>query len=148
MRVLMENFTFNVRLSSDHRCASLLVLEDLHEVLDLNYAILHGFVRLSLFYHRLKFLQCHVFSKFDGDALQILQGDMVFFLGKENERFLKLGLTVSFRHLGRHYVKEVVVVNRNYSLLVLIVVSTLSVVAELRDQSLNLLLGWLEAQSA
>ena len=132
----------------NHSSPSLLVLENLHEVLDLNHASLCAFVRLSLFYHCLQLFHRHVFSELGRNTFQILQCDVVFLLGKENESFLKLGFTISFRHLGRHYVKEVVVVNGDHSLLVLIVVSALSVIAELRDQSFDLLLGWFEAESA
>jgi len=73
---------------------------------------------------------------------------VVFFLREKNEGFLKLSISIALRHLSGHYVDEVVHVNRYHALLVFIVVATLSVVGQLRDQSLDFLLGGFEAKGA
>ena len=73
---------------------------------------------------------------------------MVLVLREEDERLLQLGLVVSLGHLGYHYVQEITVVDQNHSLFVLVVTATLGVVVQVLDQSLDLLLGRLKAESS
>ena len=73
---------------------------------------------------------------------------MVLLLREEDESFLKLLITVALRHLRRHNVNEVIFINGYHAFLVLVLISTLGVICQFRDESLNLLLGRFEAKSA
>ena len=106
-------------------------LENVHEVFDLNDTSGLLLVRLSFLNHLLKLSACHVLTEFIGDALQVLECDVVLLLREEDEGFLELFFSIALRHFCRHDVHEVVEVNRYHTFLVFIVVSVLSVVAEL-----------------
>ena len=80
--------------------------------------------------------------------LEVLIRDMVLLLREEDESFLKLLVTVALRHLRRHNVNEVIFVNGYHAFLVFVLISTLGVICQFRDESLNLLLGRFEAKSA
>ena len=78
---------------------------------------------------------------------EVLICDMVFLLGEEDECFLKLLVAVSLRHLCRHNVNEVVFINGYHAFLVFVLISTLSVICQFRDESFNLLFCWFKAKS-
>ena len=80
-----------------------------------------------------KFFVCHVFSKLVCDSRQVFEGDVVFILREKDESFLKLCFVVSLRHLGYHYVQEIAIVNKNNSLLILIVPTSLRIVIKILD---------------
>ena len=80
-----------------------------------------------------EFFVCHVLSKLICDSGQVFEGDMVFILGEKDESFFKLCLVVSLRHLGYHYVQEIAIVNKNNSLFILIVASSLRIVVKILD---------------
>ena len=80
-----------------------------------------------------EFFVCHVFSKLICDSGQVFEGDMVFVLREQDESFFKLCLIVSLRHLGYHYVQEIAIVNKNNSLLILIVPTSLRIVIKILD---------------
>ena len=80
-----------------------------------------------------EFFVSHVFSELICDSGQVLEGDMVFILREKDESFFKLCFVVSLRHLGYHYVQEIAIVNKNNSLLILIVPTSLRIVIEILD---------------
>ena len=80
-----------------------------------------------------EFFVCHVFSKLICDSGQVFEGDMVFILREKDESFFKLCFIVSLRHLGYHYVQEITIVDKNNSLLILIVAASLRIIIKILD---------------
>ena len=79
---------------------------------------------------------------------EVLVRDMVLLLREKDESFRKLLITVSLRHLCRHNVNEVVFINGYHAFLVFVLIPALGVIRQFRDESFDLLLGRLEAESA
>ena len=80
-----------------------------------------------------EFFVCHVFSKLICDSGQVFEGDMVFILREKDESFFELCFIVSLRHLGYHYVQEIAIVDKNNSLLILIVAASLRIIIKILD---------------
>ena len=59
-----------------------------------------------------------------------------------------MGISVPLGHLGSHYVHEVIQVNRYLTFLVLVVVTSLGAVGQLRYEPFDLLLGGLKAEGS
>ena len=121
----------------------MLSLQDLHEVAQQHHAVA---LHVRLLDHVPQLVTGHVLAELVGNALEIFEGNVVLLLGEEDEGFLQLRLSVPLRHLRRHYVQEVIVVNGDHAFFVLVVVSVLLVVGQLGDEALDLLLGGLEAE--
>ena len=105
-------------------------------------------MRLGLVDHLLKLGCGHIFTELISDALQVVEGDVVLFLGEQDKGLFELGISVPFRHFGSHYVHEVVQVNRYLTFLVLVVVTSLGAIGQLRYEPFDLLLGGLEAEGS
>ena len=135
-----------------HAClvslVSLLTSKDLHEVIDLYDAGGLLFVRLCLFDHCLELLRRDILSKLGCNLLQVFVRYVVFLLREENESFLQLLIAVTLRHLCRHNVNEVVLINGYNAFLIFVLISALSVICQFRDEPLDLLLRWFETEGA
>ena len=138
------------RISVGLGAISLLISENLHEVVNAYDTHLFRllFVRLGLVDHLLKLGCGHIFTELISDALQVVEGDVVLFLGEQDKGLFKLGISVPLGHLGCHYVHEVVQVNRYLTFLVLVVVTSLGAVGQLRYEPFDLLLGGLKAEGS
>ena len=131
-----------------YECHSLLAAEDLHEVIKLNDASWFILVCLSLLDHRLQLLRRNILAKLRCNLLEILICYVVFLLREQNESLLKLLIAVTFRHLCRHNVNEVVLINGYNAFLIFVLVSALSVICQFRDESFDLLLCRFKPESA
>ena len=67
---------------------SCLRLQDVHEVFDLHHAVWLRLVRLSFVDHLLKLGTGHIFTKLIGDALQVLERDVILLLREQDEGLL------------------------------------------------------------
>merc|ERR1711874_953094 len=110
-------------------------LHDAEEFLLIDLAIA---VAICLIDHFLQFLIRHALTEFFCYALQVLEGDLTGLVVIEKaECFQDLVLWVTVQDFVRHHFQELFVSNR-----------AASVIVNIRDHLLDLLLLWLEAQSA
>merc|ERR1719213_903848 len=95
-------------------------------------------IPVCLINHFLKLLVCHPFAKLLGHALQVLEGDFArLVIIEQTESLQDLILGVSVKNLMSHHLEELLVLD-----------GPASIIIDIRDHLLDLLLLWLKAEGA